>query len=383
MESENIFIKDLKKFCINLPKIELHAHLNGSIRKETLLELLSEEDRQQALKIYSDQMSFNNAFKMFSISSKIITSLDIIRRITREMIEDWNWHNCIYLEIRTSIKKIGNCSKEDYLRAVLEEIYKGNQKYQMKTRLIISLNRELDIEDYLETFLIFKNFKNSESDGELKQLIVGVDYSGNAMKEKHKYSEIIPIMENFKNEGLKVTIHLGEIINYEKFDFNKCSTNFLPDRVSHTFFYTEEECEEIIKNNVPIEICPSSSYYCKDLNDFKEIPFKFYYKKKNCENREISDSNDSEINMQLNSIIPENCKFYNLFSIGTDDTMLFDTDLSEEYFLIFSNFNFSVNEIKEILLKNVEFIFETDSQVRTELKDIIINHFNTLYKKDF
>ena len=82
MEQQVRDLTYLFKFCQQMPKTELHAHLNGSIRKSTLFELLNDSDREEISKVYQNQMSFENAFKVFKISSKIVTSLDIIRRIT-------------------------------------------------------------------------------------------------------------------------------------------------------------------------------------------------------------------------------------------------------------------------------------------------------------
>ncbi len=164
----------LLKYCHTLPKTELHAHLNGSIRKTTLLELLSNQSDIEAIgELYNQPRTFDNCFKIFQISSKIITDLNIIARITKEMIQDWAKVNCAYLEIRTSLKSINGKSKEDYLWTVLNEIKNGNLLYknQMQTRLIISLNRNLDISDYLDTIEILKTYR----DKDLKALIVVID----------------------------------------------------------------------------------------------------------------------------------------------------------------------------------------------------------------
>ena len=57
------------------------------------------------------------------------------------MLEDWNKHNVIYLEIRTSLKEKAEIfTKEEYLKAVLEEINNFNNEKKMITRLIISLD---------------------------------------------------------------------------------------------------------------------------------------------------------------------------------------------------------------------------------------------------
>jgi adenosine deaminase len=166
---------ELNTYCFSIPKIDLHAHLNGSIRKTTLFELSKPEDQEKLSELYSKQITLHSAFEIFKISSKILRGLDIVARITKEMIEDWNKYNTIYLEIRTTLKSINNMTKSDYLATVLSEIEKGNNKFTMQTRLIISLNRELPISDYLDTFETYKNFP----DENLKKLVVGVDYCGN------------------------------------------------------------------------------------------------------------------------------------------------------------------------------------------------------------
>lgn len=44
------------------------------------------------------------AFEIFKVGAKLVTDVDTVKRITREMIIDYAKHNTIYLEIRTSAK---------------------------------------------------------------------------------------------------------------------------------------------------------------------------------------------------------------------------------------------------------------------------------------
>ena len=98
----------------------------------------------------------------------------------------------------------------------MEEIDICNHHINMVTRLIISLDRTKSIKEYEEVLSIYRTIKNQT----LKNLIVGIDYSGNEVKEKHKYEDIIPIFKKFKEEGLKITIHMGECTNYQQFPFD-------------------------------------------------------------------------------------------------------------------------------------------------------------------
>ena len=45
------------------------------------------------------------AFEIFKVGAKLVTNLDTVKRITKEMIQDYAKHNTVYLEIRTTAKE--------------------------------------------------------------------------------------------------------------------------------------------------------------------------------------------------------------------------------------------------------------------------------------
>ena len=325
-----------------LPKIDLHAHLNGSIRKQTLIELLSYDDKEKLEKLYPI-MDFQNAMKFFAVTSKLINNIDIVRRITREVLDDWSKHNVIYFELRSTLKSIPDkFTKVEYLTAILEEIQKSNETRSMITRFIISLDRCKPISDYLETLEIYKNFENVS----LKKLIVGIDYCGNEIMEVNKYEDVIPIFQQFRNEGLKVTVHMGENPNYQVFPFDK----FQPDRIAHAYFLKDVHYIEFMKRKIHLEVCPTLSYKITHAVSFQDIPLKNFLRKK------IEDMNGETFT-------------YDNISINTDDTMLVLTDISQEYFEVASNFGLTLADLKSFVLNSINHIFETDEHVRQTLRD--------------
>ena len=84
-----------------------------------------------------------NVWEIFKVCNQIVTSLDIVKRITREMIEDYYAQNTVYLEIRSSLKAYGDKTKRDYIDAIIEVIKELELKYtHMTVRFLISVNRE-------------------------------------------------------------------------------------------------------------------------------------------------------------------------------------------------------------------------------------------------
>ena len=79
---------DLFKIAHNLPKIELHAHIGGCFRPQTFVDLAEQK------KISIDHIDFYNvdlktAFEIFKVGSQLITNTETLKRVTKEIIEDY------------------------------------------------------------------------------------------------------------------------------------------------------------------------------------------------------------------------------------------------------------------------------------------------------
>lgn len=105
-----------EEFIKQLPKVELHAHLGGSIRNETLLELVSESDSSAEELIAATNFlkektrSLSDCFKLFAVIHKFVHSAVHLSRIVREMLEDAAQDNVWYLEIRSTPRLLSDCS---------------------------------------------------------------------------------------------------------------------------------------------------------------------------------------------------------------------------------------------------------------------------------
>ena len=122
-------------FCKKLPKIELHAHLNGSIRLQTLKELSLKKNLPFPFDEHVE-LNITTGFKIFAQIHQTITEISSVRRITKEMMEDFEQQNCLYLEIRTTPKIMdGASSFDEYLDAILEEILQFNKISKIIVRL--------------------------------------------------------------------------------------------------------------------------------------------------------------------------------------------------------------------------------------------------------
>jgi adenosine deaminase len=106
----------LQEFVESLPKVELHAHLNGCSRESTLFELAAERNVtlsnhhfcQSNTFSYPGSMynirprSLQDCFNMFAEIPKCVNDLVSLRRITREALDDFAFHHVVYLELRST-----------------------------------------------------------------------------------------------------------------------------------------------------------------------------------------------------------------------------------------------------------------------------------------
>lgn len=335
----------------SLPKIDLRVVLPGSIRKTTLIELTNAEEQQELEKCFS-KVNPETPFIFNDLCSKIFKDLNTVKRITKEILEDWKKHNVIYMELITNLySKKDNFTKEQYLLTVLEEMNEANNlSEKFHSRLVISLDKKSNNLDYEEILKIYNNIQNTE----LKKLIVGIDYSGNVDLLNHrenKYEEIIPIFEKFRQNGLGITVYLGENANYQFLPLNL----FVPDRVSHGCFLKDEHIQELINKNVHIEICPTYSYKVIKCIDYSQINMKKFWKKK------IKKESGEEV-------------VFNNISINSDCRTLIFTDISQEYYEIGLSFNLGINDLKNIIINSIDFIFDKDEELHNKLKNILNNY---------
>src|SRR4030067_376561 len=94
----------------SLPKIELHRHLEGSLRLKTLYEIAQQypldlptrniEELRPYVQVTNDEPNFRNFLGKFDALRRFYKSPEIINRFTYEVIEDAVSDNVRYLELR-------------------------------------------------------------------------------------------------------------------------------------------------------------------------------------------------------------------------------------------------------------------------------------------
>ncbi len=159
-------LKKLHKFTKSLPKIELHAHLNGSIREHTLVQLATERNvtlpskvitheaehhdpNKEVLFLNTRPRNLEDCFEVFEYIPQCVNDLIALRRITEEVLVDAAEDGVVYIELRTGPKCLLRrhhnrhqaaadgrgemmATKREYVETIVEIMKEFEKKEQMR-----------------------------------------------------------------------------------------------------------------------------------------------------------------------------------------------------------------------------------------------------------
>src|SRR5919108_6491251 len=196
-----------------LPKVELHRHLEGSLRLDTMVDIA----RQHGITITADilrlstlvqaqeedKFTFQNFLAKFNTLRLFYRSPDAIHRITREAIEDAARDNVKYLELRFTPVALSRAERfplHDVVDWVISSASEAAKKHNVMVRLIASVNRHESPE--LAEQVAWLAVEHLD-DG-----MIALDLAGN--EAEFSTEPFYGIFKEAKQSGLFVTIHAGE-----------------------------------------------------------------------------------------------------------------------------------------------------------------------------
>ena len=248
-----------------MTKVELHAHLNGSIRPKTLKRLAAERgldaaclDRKRTLEV---------CFEIFALIHKCVDSLEIVAAIAREFLEDLRHDGCAYVELRTTPRALKGRTEADYVRTVCSVLSEASG---ITARLLVSVDRSRGPEAAAKTLAEVARLRRS--DATVDRIVVGVDFSGNPTS-KHGFDAFEHLFREVRDQwGLGCALHVGETPRSDG-DSAKilAFAREKPRRVrfGHALAFSDDElrgCASLI------EACPSSNAATLDLARLEDHP---------------------------------------------------------------------------------------------------------------
>ncbi|MCB0389806.1 MAG: adenosine deaminase [Bdellovibrionales bacterium] len=261
-----------------IPKVELHRHLELCVRHSTIKELApqvgidlpSEQAFRDKFLITEPMADLGSVLNKFLDTQKLWSSEEIIERLTFEACEDAYQEGIRILELRYAPSFLVEGHKElDFNKAhqaVVRGCKQAEKKFGMATGLICIAQRIFSVDVATKVFNFA--FENQDS-------FVGVDLADNEVGFDSK--PFAHLFEKARELGFGITVHSGEADVPNAPRYVREAIDYLcAQRIGHGLqIHRDPETMDYVKEKgVVLELCPTSNWLTNAVQSFDEHPFR-------------------------------------------------------------------------------------------------------------
>ena len=312
-----------------LPKVELHCHLDGSLRVPTILDLAkkdkvtlptsSYDKLSKLLVIGKTRGSLEEYIKRFDITLSVMQTPQALSRTAYELIEDVAKENVRYIEIRYSpILHTGKgMTMGESVEAVREGLKRGQKDFGVKSGIIVCGIRNISAATSLKLADLTVRYKNKG--------VVGFDLAG--AEENFPAKDHQEAFYMILNNNINATIHAGEA--YGPSSIHQAIHHCGAHRIGHGTRLKENKdlMNYVNDHRITLEICLTSNWQTRSIRSLKYHPLKYYY--------------DQGIRVTIN----------------TDNRLMSGTTLTKEFLLAHKLFGFKLHDFREMIIMAMKSAF--------------------------
>ena len=246
-----------------LPKVELHRHLEGSLRLATMLDIAHKDGITIPVGMLNlsglvqvqdeDPLTFTNFLEKFKTLRLFYRSPEVIHRITYEAVEDAARDNIKYLELRftpVALSRAEGFPLHDVMDWVITSSQEAARKHKIQVGLIASVNRHESPELAEQVAWL--------AAAHVKDGMYGLDLAGN--EAEFPAAPFVGIFKEARQAGLHVTIHAGEWGGAQ--NVREAIEVFETERIGHGVRVLEDgKVTDLARERGTIfEVCVTSNY---------------------------------------------------------------------------------------------------------------------------
>ena len=310
------------EFFRQLPKTDLHVHLDGSLRIETIIELARTHgvelpstdpaELRREMNLGQNCGSLVEYLKAFDVTLPVMQHEDALFRVAYELAEDAARENVRYMEVRYAPMlhtRLG-LKVTSVVEAVLAGLRAAHDSLGIESNVILCGIRNISVESSLEMAELAVAYKGR---GVVGYDLAGAEYDHPAKHHKKAFQLV-------RDNNINCTIHAGEAYGPESIAqaLHVCGAH----RIGHGCRLREDGdlLHYINDHRIPLECCPSSNVQTGAVRDLASHPLKLYF------------------NLGLR------------VTINTDNRLVTDTSVSQELWHCHTKMGMSLRDIKSMIL---------------------------------
>lgn len=329
----------------NLPKAELHSHIEGTVTPNMARRLAQRYNVTFPDDLFDEKGEYRwvdfltFVTKTFDTVAATIRTAQDYYEVTFDYLKRLSEENAIYSEIficPSLMEHLNGLPADEMLAGLTQAIDDAREKFGIETRMITTLVRHLDTELAAKEIRYFE--KNPH------KYVTGVNIAG-AEKEDDIF-EYQKIFEMAHNIGLEVTAHAGEACGPQAIRNLFKAVPFVK-RIGHGVRAIDDMnlIGEIIEKKIVLEVNPTSNLCLGIYPDYKSHPLKKL--------------------MDLGVRV----------TISSDDPTFFGTSLGREYEMAHREIGLSAGELLQTTRTSIEAAFideATRAKLLTKLNNYIV-----------
>lgn len=321
-----------------LPKIELHCHLDGSISMETIRVLAenagislpdSDAGLREKITAPDNAESLLDYLAPFDFVLPMLQTAEALSLAAYDVLKQAKKDNIRYIEVRfaPTLHTQKGLSLLEVVEAVTKGLAAGEIDFDVKANALLCGMRHESVATVMEVVDVFAT-------GDLTH-VAGFDLAGG--ETDGFVGKFTSVLEKVTAQDIPLTLHAGEC---------GCAQNVLDaiehgaTRIGHGVAIKDipEKWSELIDKKITLEMAPTSNIQTKAIDEVADYPFKALL--------------DAGVRVTIN----------------TDNRTVSDTTLTDEYIKISEWYTLSESDFRQIAQYAYEASFMTPQQ-RAALKD--------------
>ncbi|ABM03272.1 adenosine deaminase [Psychromonas ingrahamii 37] len=261
-----------------LPLTDLHRHLDGNIRIETILELGQKfalplpaydiEGLRPYVQVVENEADLMAFLSKLDWGVAVLGDLDACRRIAYENVQDVMHAKIDYAELRFSPYYMAmkhNLPLAGVVEAVVDGVHAGCRDFSVKANLIGIMSRTFGKQRCQQELAALLTQKDK---------LVAIDLAGDELG--HPGEHFVEHFKTVRNANLQVTVHAGEAAGASSIwqAINKLGAT----RIGHGVKAIEDPTllDYLVKHKIGIESCLTSNSQTSTVSSFAKHPIKTF-----------------------------------------------------------------------------------------------------------
>lgn len=257
-----------------IPKVELHRHLEGSVRPETALELArtyglplpstSLRELSGALQVLAPMDGLEQVLGVFDHIARLFASLEVVERLAYEVVLDAARDKIRLLELRFSpdyMARGADLPWDGLMEAVLSGVRRAQGEQNIVVGLVMIASRSLGVDSARRT---------AEHAARWAHALVGFDLADDEARWPSRL--FVEALAPLRGLGLGLTVHSGEACGPEYVWDTLRSLK--PQRLGHGVAVGADPAliAEVKRLGVTIEVCPTSNLRTRAVPSLAQHP---------------------------------------------------------------------------------------------------------------